>query len=315
MPDRVAGIHVQGQTLPEMVALIQRADGANVQSVWLTSGGLGPDSLTTLAVAGVQTRQILLGTSIAVTFSRHPIAMIQQALAVEQAAPGRFRLGIGPSHRPTIEHTYGLAFERPLEQVREYTTILEQAFHRGEIDFAGRRFTVHARVANPPPIPVYLAALRPAAYELAGEVADGAISWVSPSAFLRDVAKPALDRGAAKNPRGVHPRLVGHAFGLVSDDPAAVKKLGHERLATYTRLPFYQAMFAAAGYPEAQTGTLSDALVDDLVLTGDEAQVTRGIRRFLDAGCAELILSLLPAGPDPQAAIDRTLHLLGQRNF
>ena len=131
MADRVAGINVQGQNLPEIVALIRRADQAGVPSAWLTAGGLGPDSLTTLAVAGAQTEQIQLGTSIAVTFSRHPIAMIQQSIAIHQVAPGRFRLGIGPSHRPTIEGTYGLPFERPLEQVREYTAILDQAFHGG----------------------------------------------------------------------------------------------------------------------------------------------------------------------------------------
>jgi F420-dependent oxidoreductase-like protein len=314
MAERIAGIHVQGQALPETVALIRRADQANVPSVWLTSGGIGPDSLTTLAVAGTQTTQIQLGTSIMVIYSRHPIAAIQQAIAVSQVAPGRFRLGIGPSHRPTIEGTYGLSFERPLEHVREYATILGQAFHGGQVDFAGTRFTVRARVPNPPAVPIYLAALRPTSYTLAGEVADGAISWVSPSAFLRDVARPALLAGAAT--RGdVSPRLVGHAFGLVSDDPAATRQLGKERLGGYTRLPFYQEMFAAAGHPEARSGVVSDDLVEDLVLAGDEAQVSAGIRRFLDAGVDELIVSLLPAGPNPDASIDRTLRLLGQRQF
>lgn len=315
MADRVAGIHVQGQSLPETVALLRRADQAGVQSAWLTSGGLGPDSLTTLAVAGAQTSQILLGTSIAVTFSRHPIAMIQQTIAIDQVAPARFRLGIGTSHRPTIEGTYGLAFERPLEQLREYATVLEQAFHAGQIDFDGRRFKVHGRVPNPPSVPVYLSALRPASYELAGEVADGAISWVSPSAFLRDVAKPALLAGAAKRGGGANPRLVGHAFGLVSEDEVAVKQLGRERLAGYTRLTFYQEMFAAAGHPEARNGVVSEELVEDLVLTGNEQKVAQGIRRFLDRGCEELILSLLPVGVDPEASFDRTFRLLGQRNF
>jgi F420-dependent oxidoreductase-like protein len=315
MADRVAGINIQGQNLPEIVALIRRADQAGVPSVWLTAGGLGPDSLTTLAVAGTQTEQIQLGTSIAVTFSRHPIAMIQQAIAIHQVAPGRFRLGIGPSHRPTIEGTYGLPFERPLEQVREYTAILDQAFHGGEIDFEGKRFKVHARIPNPPPVPIYHAALRPTSYTLAGEVADGAISWVSPSAFLRDVAKPALLAGAAKRGAGASPRLVGHAFGLVSDDEPAVKQLGRERLTGYTRLAFYQEMFAAAGHPEARNGVLSDDLVEDLVLAGSEEKVSRGIRRFLDGGVDELIITLLPTGANLEASIDRTFRLLGQRGF
>jgi F420-dependent oxidoreductase-like protein len=315
MSERVAGIHVQGQTLPETVDLIRRADRAGVASVWLTAGGLSADSLTTLAVAGSQTEQIRLGTSIAVTFSRHPIAMIQQAIAVEQTAPGRFRLGIGPSHRPVIEGTYGLAFERPLQHLREYTTILEQAFRNGQVDFEGKRFRMHARVPNAPAVPVYLAALRPASYALAGEIAEGAISWVSPSAFLRDVARPALLAGAAKRGGGAAPRLVGQAFGLVSDEEAAVRRLGRERLAGYTRLPFYQAMFAAAGHPEARDGAVSDDLVEDLVLAGDETKVRQGIQRFFEAGVDELILSLLPAGANTDASIDRTLRLLGARNF
>src|SRR3954470_12622998 len=131
MADRAVGIHVQGQGLPDNLALIRRADQAGVYSAWLTAGGPGADSLTTLAVAGTQTEQIQLGSSIAVTYSRHPLAMIQQATAISQVAPGRFRLGIGPSHRPTIENTYGLPFERPLEHLREYTTILRQAFSDG----------------------------------------------------------------------------------------------------------------------------------------------------------------------------------------
>jgi alkanesulfonate monooxygenase SsuD/methylene tetrahydromethanopterin reductase-like flavin-dependent oxidoreductase (luciferase family) len=311
MAERIAGIHLQGQSLLETVATIRQADAADVKSAWLTSGGFGPDSLTTLAVAGTQTNQIRLGTSIAVTYSRHPIAMLQQAVAVSQVAPGRFRLGIGPSHRPTIVNTYGLSFERPLEHVREYTIVLEQGFHGGQIDFDGRFFKVHARATNPPDIPVYHAALRPAAYELAGEVAEGAISWVSPSAFLRDVAKPALLAGAKKRADDVRPRLVGHAFGLVSDDVRAVKQLGRERLTGYTRLPFYQEMFAAAGHPEARNGVISDAVVDDLVITGDEAAVSAGIGRFLDAGCDELILSLIPTGAEPEASVDRTFRLLG----
>jgi F420-dependent oxidoreductase-like protein len=312
MAERVAGIHYQGATLPETVAMIRRADQAGVPSVWLTAGGLGADSLTTLAVAGTQTQQIQLGTSIVVTFSRHPIAMIQQAAAVAQVAPGRFRLGIGPSHRPTIEGTYGLPFTRPLEQVREYATILRQAFGDGRLDFDGQRYQVHAQVPNPPAVPLYLAALRPPAHELAGEIADGSISWVTPASYLRDVARPALLRGAAKRSDGVTPRLVAQAFGLVSDDEAAVKQLGRERLAGYTRLPFYQAMFAGAGYPDARDGVVSDALLEELVLYGDEQKVSQGIRRFRDAGVDELIVSLLPTGSNLEPSLDRTFKLLGQ---
>jgi len=118
VPDRIAAIHVPITTVPETAALVRRAEELGVRAIWLTSGGYGPDSLTTLAVIGARTERILIGTSIAVTFSRHPLVMAQQAMAIDDVAPGRFRLGIGTSHRPTVENAYGLAFDRPLQQLR-----------------------------------------------------------------------------------------------------------------------------------------------------------------------------------------------------
>ncbi len=307
MPDRVAAINVPITTVPQTVALVRQAEGLGVRAAWLTSGGYGPDSLTALAAIGAQTERIQIGTSIAVTFSRHPLVMAQQSTAIDDVAPGRFRLGIGTSHRPTIENAYGLAFDRPLQQLREYAEVLQQAFHGGDIDHQGERFTVHARLARSPVVPVYLSALRASSYRLAGEVADGAISWVTPSAFLRDAAGPALRDAAAARGRP-RPRLVGHAFGLVTDDLDAAMRSGRERLTGYTRITFYQEMFAAAGHPEAREGVLADDLVRDLVLAGSEARVAEGVRRFFDAGCDELIVTLLP-GPD--ADITRTFRLLG----
>jgi alkanesulfonate monooxygenase SsuD/methylene tetrahydromethanopterin reductase-like flavin-dependent oxidoreductase (luciferase family) len=67
-------------------------------------------------------------------------------------------------------------------------------------------------------------------------------------------------------------------------------------------------MFADAGHPDARDGVVPDALVADLVLVGAEDQVADGLRRFTDAGCDEVIVSLLP-GSD--ADTDRTLALLG----
>jgi hypothetical protein len=74
-------------------------------------------------------------------------------------------------------------------------------------------------------------------------------------------------------------------------------------------MPFYAAMFKDAGYPATAAGDLPSGLVDDLVLVGSEERVADGLRRFADAGCDEVIVSLLP-GSD--ADIDRTFALLGR---
>lgn len=212
----------------------------------------------------------------------------------------------------TPNPTHGIPFERPLEHLREYTIILKQALQLGPVDFVGRRFRVRARVPEPPNVPVLVSALRPGSYELAGEVADGAISWITPSSFLCDVARPALLAGAARRSDGRQPILVGHAFVAVIDDEAEALHLGRERLAGYVRAQFDQEMFAAAGYPEVRQGTIDDRLVREVVLHGDEPTVEKRIQQFAAAGLDELILSLLPVGADPQDSIDRTLRLLGR---
>lgn len=310
MAEPVIGVAIHEATVADTLAVIRRAEELGVAAAWLTTGGVGPDSMTVFAAAAVQTSRIKLGTAIVPTFPRHPFVAIQQAVALSQLAPGRFRLGVGPSHKPTIEGSFGIPFERPLEHLREYTTILRQALQDGKVDLEGKRFQVHARVANPPNVPVFISALRPASYELAGEVADGAISWVTPAPFLRDAARPALLAGAAKRSDGRTPVLIGHAFAIVTDDADAGLQTARERLTTYARLPFYQEMFVAAGFPEARQATLSDALVRDVALFGDERAVTIGIRRYLDAGLDELIVSLMPIGPNRAASIDRTLKVI-----
>ena len=301
----VHGIHVNNPSVPELVAIAQRAEAAGVGTLWLTSG-LGPDSLTSLAVVGARTERIGLGTAIAIAYSRHPLAMIQQARAIQDVAPGRLQLGIGTSHKQTVETTWGLPFDRPLGYVREYLEVLLQA-RTGELDFDGARLSAHARLAAPVHVPLLISALRPTAYRLAGELADGAIAWVTPSSFLRDVAGPALRESAAAHGRP-RPRLIGHALALVTDDVAAARRTGIERLVSYTRMPFYQAMFRDAGHPDARDGIVPDALADDLVLVGTEECVSDGLRRFTDAGCDEVIVTLL-AGSDTDT--DRTFALLG----
>jgi F420-dependent oxidoreductase-like protein len=307
MADATVAIHVPITTVPETVATVQQAERAGVPAVWFTSGGFGPDSLTTVAVIGAATERILIGTSVVVTYSRHPLVMAQQSLAIDDVAPGRFRLGIGTGHRPTIEEVYGLPFDRPLEQLREYAEVLTQALG-GEVSHVGRRLRVQGRLARAHSVPVYFSALRVAAYRLAGELAAGAISWVTPLAYLRDVAGPTL-RDAARDHGRPAPRLVGHLMGLVTDDPGAAIEHGRQRLAANTRQVFYQRLFADAGHPDARDGTVPKSLVDEVVAVGDEGQVARRLRSFVEAGCDEVIVSILPGTP---GEFERTVRLVGR---
>jgi hypothetical protein len=78
------------------------------------------------------------------------------------------------------------------------------------------------------------------------------------------------------------------------------------------RLPFYQRMLIAAGFPEAEDGAWSDAMIDAVVFWGNEAQVEARLHEMLGYGAAEILASPVLAGRDSAASLDRTLRLLGQ---
>jgi len=113
------GLVVSGTDTKAAVAAIVEAEAAGVSQIWMTQGAPSPDTLTTFAAAAVQTQRVRMGTAIVPTYPRHPLALAQQVVALNDLAPDRVRLGIGPSHRPVIEGMYVLAMPTPMEQLNE----------------------------------------------------------------------------------------------------------------------------------------------------------------------------------------------------
>jgi alkanesulfonate monooxygenase SsuD/methylene tetrahydromethanopterin reductase-like flavin-dependent oxidoreductase (luciferase family) len=159
---------------------------------------------------------------------------------------------------------------------------------------------------------VIASALRAGSFELAGEIADGAVTWLCPAQYIRDVALAAMDRGAAKAARK-RPRLVAHAFVALTTEAAALERGVQESLSIYPKLRNYQEMFVAAGLPEAREGKWSPRMVEAAVIHGDEAACAKQVDTFLAvSGADEMILSVMPTGADRLASLHRTLDWIGQ---
>src|SRR5437899_7199546 len=219
--------------------------------------------------------------------------MALQAATVDALAPGRLRLGVGTSHRHVMENMYGLSMPSPLAYLREYVEVMRQGLWQGRVDYRGRFFKVASSFPRQAQIPLLISALGEKAFRLAGEIADGAISWVCPVPYLLNTALPALRAGAHARNRPVPP-LVAHIPVAMSTDEAAVQAAATPRLSFYTKAPFYAHMFAAAGFPIAADGTGVDALVKALVVAGNEAQVEKRLRELIASGLDELLLMLVP---------------------
>jgi len=174
---------------------------------------------------------------------------------------------------------------------------MRQALWEGRVDHQGTFFKITTSFPRQAQIPLLISALGEKAFRLAGEVADGAISWVCPVPYLLDTALPALRAGAQAHHRPAPP-LVAHIPVAMSTDEAAVQGAAMQRISFYTKAPFYAHMFAAAGFPSAAAGSGVDALVKALVVAGDQAQVKKRLGEAIASGLDELLLMLVPVADE-----------------
>src|SRR5882672_325875 len=129
-----------GGDLAATIECVKLSETLGYDSVWVTHG-LGRDSFLVLAAYGAATRRIGLGNGVVPIYPRHPAAMAQAALTLAEMTGGRFRLGIGVSHRASMEAMLGLPIVKPLETMREYVAGLRAALGGGA--FEGKHYRVN----------------------------------------------------------------------------------------------------------------------------------------------------------------------------
>jgi F420-dependent oxidoreductase-like protein len=291
---------------------IEQAEEMEIQAAWLTTAGAGHDALTMLAVCAAHTERILLGTSITPTWPRHPVVMVQQVRVITDLAPGRFRLGIGVGHKEGIESVFGLEYRAPLAHLRDYLRILKPLLQQGKVNYDGSHYQAHAETGVTLDVPVMAAALRRRSFELCGAEADGAITWVCPRVYVKQVAVPALQAGARRIGRPVPP-LVAQVPICVHENPTEAMAAIREQLAVYPSLPNYAQMFIDAGFPEAaKTKAWSDSMIDAIAFHGDESHVKERLLETFDSGATELLVSPILAGRDKTESYHRTMQLVGE---
>src|SRR5947207_1168849 len=122
--------------LDDMQARFRAVADQGFSSVWLPQSA-GFDALTVLAVCGSPVPRVELGTSVIPTYPRHPVALAAQALTVNAATGGRLLLGLGLSHKTSIEGTYGLSYDKPARHMREYLAALVPLLETGSVDVTG----------------------------------------------------------------------------------------------------------------------------------------------------------------------------------
>jgi F420-dependent oxidoreductase-like protein len=305
------GLIVNGTNAAAAIKTIAAAETAGVQQIWMTNTPWFPDVLTTLAAAAIKTSIVRLGTAIIPTYPRHPIVLAQEVRAFHDIAPGRLRLGIGPSHRAIVEDIYGLPQTTPLVHLREYVKVLHSILWDGKVDHHGEFFNVVIEFPQTAQIPVLISTLGKKAFQLAGEIADGALSWMCPVPYLLHTGIPLLRKAATANGRSNPPPLVAHVPVALSQDHDSVMGVGHKMFEPYSKLPFYAKMFADAGFPLTSDKKVTDEFVNNMIISGNEDTVATSLTKLLDAGLDELMVSLVPV-VDEKHEQTQLMRLIGQ---
>ena len=181
-----------------MVDDARAADEAGFATAWIPQLPQDFDAMTAVALIGRETTRIELGTAVVPLQSRHPIALGQQALSVQAACDGRFRLGVGPSHHWIVDDMLGLPYEQPAQLVEDYLDVFDAMFSGpAPVDVENDRFRIHNPLdVTDLPVPVLLAALGPVMLRIAGERADGTVLWMADERAIAEHVVPRITKAA-----------------------------------------------------------------------------------------------------------------------
>jgi 5,10-methylenetetrahydromethanopterin reductase len=313
------GVALTGRRLPASVAAWARdAERAGFGSLWIIEDYFQPGAFTLAGAAAAVTERITIGIGVVNPYTRHPAVLAMETAALAGIAPGRVVLGLGASNRNWIEGQMAIAFDTPLQGLREGVEIVTRLLAGERVTYTGKCFSVHDAVLETPPpalVPIVLGVKAPRALALAAEVSVGVhCSIMTSPAHVRRVRRTT---GGARDD-----------FTVLAYVPMAVGADGRSRvrpvLARYIGALHGQSLLVDAGFGPAETQALRDAflarrpagdlvtddMIEALAVCGTPEECRRSLSRFADAGL-DVPVAFLPPGPPVPEQLFRLHEALG----
>jgi probable F420-dependent oxidoreductase len=229
------------------------------------------DPFLPLVLAAEHTREIELGTQIAVAFARNPMLLANIGWDLQSYSKGRFILGLGSQIKPHITKRFSMEWSHPAPRMREMImavrAIWDTWLNGTPLDFRGEfyKHTLMTPFFAPPAtdlgdfgVPkIFLAGVGELMTEVAGEVCDGFICHgFTTEKYLREVTLPALERGRAKAGKTMEGfEMTGPMFVVTGNDAEETEKAAQgtrQQIAFYGSTPAYRGVLELHGWGGVQ---------------------------------------------------------------
>jgi len=253
---------------PHIRHAVRAIEDMGYGSVWFPESR-GREAVALSAIILAETSTIKVAPGIANIWARDASAAASAAMALGDAWPGRFTLGLGVSHAPAVG-IRGHDYLKPLARMREYLDAMESA------TFVGPEPET--------PVPVVLAALGPKMLQLAAEKTAGAHPYFVP------VAHTAF----ARETMGPDSYLAPEQAVILESDPGRARARARAHTERYLLLDNYRRNLRRLGWSEAdlENGG-SDEVVDAVVAWGSAAAVSETITAHHEAGANHVSIQVL----------------------
>jgi probable F420-dependent oxidoreductase len=273
---RPGGIGVFAGSLAAQPAAVQRRVVTEMErlgygTLWYAEA-VGREAFAQGAIFLAAGMRLVVGSGIANVYARDAQAMAAGARALAEAWPGRFILGIGVSHAPSVTsrcHEY----VRPLDRMRRYLDAMERSAWRGP------------EAAMPP---IVLAALGPRMVALAAERAAGAYPYFTTTEHVR----------AIRRQMGPEPFLAADLPVVLAASRPAARGIGDQHMRRYLGLDSYRRNLERQGMPPAELEPPgSDRVFDAVVAWGDMGTIQKRVDAHFAAGADQVVLNVITADP------------------
>ncbi|MBM4267858.1 MAG: LLM class flavin-dependent oxidoreductase [Deltaproteobacteria bacterium] len=321
------------------VAMAEIADRTSFKYAWLTEHHFLEEysHLSASEVFGgflaARTKRLHIGSGIwnLTPPVNAPARIAERVAMMDHLSEGRFEFGVGRGSSSTEYQGFGIPDgDTTRAMIEETLPEILRMMRPGRYRHQGRWFSMPERLVLPKPYtqphpPLWIACGSPSTFEKAGRLGLGALCFtIGPPEVLAPLIETYKKAIREAEPVG----------GYVNDNVACVSRLlcledGDEarRTACDMRSGYYQSLVFRwldsiqrppgipewpALIPEPDLDAIREQVAQGLLCAGDPEDCARGVQRYVDIGCDQLIFGVLASSLDRETA-GRSLETFGRQ--